>query len=978
MKSRDWSWVILLLFFCSGATALVYEVIWSKFLTQILGSTIYAQTVVLAAFMGGLALGNKLFGGWSAGLRQPVRVYGYLEITIGLYAFFFPTFDQWTEQLFVAGGSGILSRTGWLLAWKGLLSVALLLGPTVLMGGTLPLLAEWLHTFSREAGRRSTLFYAVNSLGAVAGAGLAGFWLVQNLGLIASLQMTALVNVLVGATAGLLSRSSLPGRATEGSQGVGSGNPHPDPLLSDGRGGQGAGDTLPDPLLSDGKGRRGLSRAGAVVALTGAVSMGLEVLSSRSLAMIFGSSVQSFAVVLMAFILGIGLGSGCVALARRWNISDEKLVGLLLSAAGLWVTLLVFNLEHWVDFYRIAQSGLGRTSVGYVYHQLLTTGMSLVVLGVPAACLGAVLPLMIRVESARAGSLGKKVGTLLTWNTLGAVGGTLIAGFILMPWVGLRNAFGALALVLALGTLVIAWPSDWRAGRFLAVGCALFAASLFVLGGDNWRWVISSGVFRSREKDFDPMAMTLRKQHVKILFYEDAADATVSVEQGDEMPGLPSASDRGLRVNGKTDATAHSDLNTQLLLAHLPMLVRPGAKDAFVFGLGSGISAGALLSYPLERIAVAENCEPVIRASKYFVEWNRGVLADRRTHLWHEDARTVLKLSSQLYDIIVAEPSNPWTAGIGSVFSREFYQLAASRLKPEGVMAQWFHVYEMHDGIVELVLRTFDAVFPHVEIWDSRSGDIIMLGSMQPWQTGPAIFKTGFAIPGVQTDLAQIGIRSPEALLAHQLASQRTAFAIPGGGPIQSDLFPLLEYAAPRAFYFGETSRVLEKYDERTRQQWVAPPEKLATLRSLPAKEVQSVFAENTTVNNELYLCVRGLVPAGSLPCVFSTNSPSMTLPASTTGNATNAVRLERAATLLNGTAEQRREGIGLIESAAMSPNGDKTLAAWTSVAASAALSLGELERAARLTALALKLDPEDFQGRFVERIMSRGVGRER
>ena len=133
---------------------------------------------------------------------------------------------------------------------------------------------------------------------------------------------------------------------------------------------------------------------------------------------------------------------------------------------------------------------------------------------------------------------------------------------------------------------------------------------------------------------------------------------------------------------------------------------------------------------------VAENCEPVIRASQYFTDWNRHVLDDPRTRLWHEDARTVLKLNPQLYDVIVAEPSNPWTVGIGSVFSREFYQIAGSRLKPGGIMAQWFHVYEMHDGIVELVLRTFHSVFPHVEIWDSCSGDIILLGSFEPWPTG--------------------------------------------------------------------------------------------------------------------------------------------------------------------------------------------------------------------------------------------------
>jgi spermidine synthase len=206
MKSRDWSWLVLGLFFCSGVTALVYEVICSKFLSQMFGSTIYAQTVVLAAFMGGLALGNKMFGRWADRLQQPVRAYGHLEITIGIYAFFFPTLDGLADHVFVSIGGGIAQHTGLLLALKGAISAMLLLGPTVLMGGTLPLLAAWLEHFSLDAGRRSARFYSVNCLGAVVGSGLAGFWLVQNLGMVSSLQMTALVNVLIGATAMLLSR----------------------------------------------------------------------------------------------------------------------------------------------------------------------------------------------------------------------------------------------------------------------------------------------------------------------------------------------------------------------------------------------------------------------------------------------------------------------------------------------------------------------------------------------------------------------------------------------------------------------------------------------------------------------------------------------------------------------------------------------------------------------------------------------------
>jgi len=946
MRRQNWGWLVLVLFFCSGATALVYEVIWSKFLSQMFGSTIYAQTVVLAAFMGGLALGNKILGRWADRLSSPLRVYGYLEIAIGLYVFFFPTFDQWIDRIFVAVGAMIAERTMLLLALKALLSASLLLGPTILMGGTLPLLAAWLQKSSSEASRRSALFYSVNSLGAVVGAGLAGFWLVENLGLVSSLEMTAMVNVIIGAVAGWLSRSHLIG-ITSPAQPV------------------------PQNSVSFDSSRT-LRWACGVVALTGAVSMGMEVLASRSLAMIFGSSVQSFAVVLMAFILGIGLGSVWIASPRRREISGDKTIAVLLCVAAGWITLLVFNIERWVDFYRIVQTGIARTSVGYVFHELMTTGISLAVLGLPAACIGAVLPLMIRAESAGGSTLGHKVGNLLTWNTLGAVAGTLVAGFVLMPLIGLRNAFGALALALSFTALIVVWRSGWRAGKNLAVCAAVFAGSLFFFGGRDWRCVISSGVFRDREKEFNPRAMSLRKQHVKILFYEDSPDATVSVED-DDIPGSPL--DRDLRVNGKTDASTHNDLSTQLLVAHLPMLVKPGADDVFVFGLGSGISAGALLSYPVEKVVIAENCEPVVRASQLFTNWNHSLLNDPRIRLRHEDARTVLKLNPQLYDVIVAEPSNPWTVGIGSVFSREFYQIAARRLKPGGIMAQWFHVYEMHDGIVELVLRTFNSVFPHVEIWDASPGDIILLGSFEPWPTGPEIFRQDFAIPGVRSDLAQIGIRSPEALLARQLESQRTASAVTGNGPVQTDLFPVLEYAAPRAFYLGESSRWLEKYDERTRQQLLASSDKLAILKSLSPQQVQSVFSEYGSMNSELDWSVANPALAANLPCVFNSNAPPILIPALSADGSTNAAILAHAAALLGGTRSERREGIALIDSVVetQTSSTNQNIAAWTALAATAAWNIGDREQAAQLATLALKQNPDDMQASFLLRILALG-----
>ena len=889
--------MVLVLFFCSGASALVYEVVWVKFLSQIFGSTIYAQTVVLAAFMGGLAIGNRLFGSWADGLRRPLKAYGCLEIAIGVYALFFPMFDRAVNGLFVVLGTPLITHSGWLLALKGLLSAVLLLGPTILMGGTLPLLAAWLQKFSSDPGRRSARFYSVNSLGAVLGAALAGFWLVQTFGMIRTLQVAALVNLVIGVLAVMLGRKGLAEAGSSDEPAAATGEPQ---------------------IVAPGT----LRWAGLIVALTGGVSMGLEVLASRSSALIFGPSLQSFAVVLIAFILGIGLGSAWIASPRPRKRSSERMVVLLLCIAAAWVALLVFKIELWVEFYRWARTGLARTPVGYIYHELLSAGVALVILGIPAALIGSVLPLMIRAVSAADTPLGAKVGSLLTWNTLGAVVGTLLTGFVLMPQAGLRNAFAVLALVLGMTALAVAWRRTWAMGITGAIAVCGLTICVFTFGNEGWQTVMSSGAFRMQENVYSKNLMAMWKKHIKIVFYEDAPDATVSVDQAD---GIVTPAVLGLRINGKADAGTR-DMETQLLLAHLPMLAKPGAQDAFVLGMGSGITAGALLAYPLKRIDVAENCEPVIRAAKLFEDWNRHVEDNPRAHIWHEDARTVLKLRPQLYDVIITEPSNPWTIGVGAVFSREFYELAARRLKPGGLVCQWFHSYEMQDDLLDLILRTFGSVFPYMEIWDIGDGDLVILGSQQPWRTGPDVFRGGFGIDRVREDMRMIDIQSPEALMARQLASQQTAFAIAGPGPIQSDLFPVLEYEAPRAFYINAVSLLLDRYDERTRQQLLAPPDKLAVLGSLPLENVQAVFNPASTDNKELWGCVFGSASSADVPCVFRTPAPSP--PPGTSGTIVD--RAEKA------------------------------------------FSTGNLSEAQQWVALALKQKPDDVMAGYVARVVQR------
>lgn len=948
---------VLLLFFFSGATGLVYEVLWSKYLALLFGSTIQAQTVVLAVFMGGLALGNRLFGSFVARVGQPLALYGYLEGAIGLYAFFFCYTNKGADWLFVLLGAKVFDHGPWLLLLKGLLSIALLLGPTLLMGGTLPVLAEWLQKNTPDAGRRAASFYSINTLGAVCGAGLAGFFLVTWLGLPATLQMTGLVNVFIGLAALAISRrsaSSTPAvQATVTSQ---------------------------QPEAANPQAGRGVFRwACLLVMLTGGVSMGLEVLASRCLSMIFGSSLQAFAIVLMAFILGIGLGSALIA-SQATSLKRKELITIgLVLAAATWIGFVVFNIERLTGLYLQARSGLANTSTGYRFHQLVAASFAMLVLGLPAGAIGAVLPLWIRIVSESCTHLGERVGRLLTWNTLGAVGGVLLSGFVLMPKLGLHGSFAALALALTGAALLVACVLRHYLAATLACAVGGFLVFVACTGGENWRQVLSSGVFRFRGAALSLASLRSTYNLRDLLFYEDAADATVSVERGEGHLAL--------RVNGKPDASTRGDICTQLLCAHLPLMVKPDSKDVFVLGLGSGITAGAVLGYPVQKLVLAENCEPVIRAARFFEPWNNGVLTNARVHLCREDARTVLKLSPQKYDVLIAEPSNPWTVGIGSVFSREFYQLAASRLKPGGIMVQWFHTYEMSDGIVSLVLRTFSSVFPVVELWDANGGDILLLGAEQPWESGPQIYAKAFALPRPRQDLENISLSTPESVMARRLASQRTAFAITGPGPIQTDEFPVLEYAAPEAFFIGQQAIVLSRFDERTWQKELVAPETGRFFLQLGTTNMAAVFRfPFGSVNPNLAQFMKpprfdpnARVLGGYMPlCIFeSTNNVSFQAPAAAATNATVQTLFEAELALLtSGLSSQSAlaqiENLLFSEPAPQRPNAAWPAEYYAGLAAKARLRLGEPAKARTVLLCGLKLAPQSDQLQFLARVFAR------
>jgi predicted membrane-bound spermidine synthase len=941
------------LFLCSGATALVYEVVWSKFLTQMLGSTVYAQTVVLAVFMGGLALGNRLAGKRADSFEHPIRIYGILEIGIGVYGCLFPQFFSVADRTFVALGSHVLEHGWLLLGLKALFSVALLLLPTVLMGATLPLLASWLKSHYEDPGRQSALFYAINSIGAVLGAAIAGFYLVEEWGLAGAVLVAGTTNLLVGATAFLMDRHE----ATL----------EPAPA---------GGDIRPAAIS--------LGRVPLIVAATGGISMGLEILASRSLALVFGSSLQSFAVVLIGFILGIGLGSTAISAVRLKTVRIEYLIVGVLSAAALWVGLLIIGIQQGVQLYVQAKLGLSRTITGYYYHQFLTAAVAVTVLGVPAALIGSVLPLLIRTAAPNTDSLAHAVGRMLTWNTCGAVGGVLLTGFVLMPLFGLRAAFLILALGLVTAAFLLAWPKRSIAPLSVCGATAVLLVGTLIFGGEGWRLVMSSGVFRWPANQTQvAQTMESRKQHMKLLFYEDAPDATVCVEQGD---GTFVGDALALRINGKPDASSYRDMCTQLLSGHLPLLARPESKDVFILGVGSGITGGAVVGHPVTNLTLVDNCAPIFRAAREFDRFNRGVLTNPVVRSRVEDARTVLKLSPQKYDVLITEPSNPWTAGIGSVFTLEFYELVASRLKTGGILLQWFHLYENNDALVALVLRTVGRTFPFMEIWDCGAGDVLIMASQRPWNSSPDAFRVAFERPGPKGDFEFLGIKSPEALMLRQVASQRTAFAIAHPvGPIQTDMYPILEYESPKAFFVGSVAQIINNFDERTRQERSAPAEKRKILSALKPDDIRSVFGNFGSNNPDLMDSLAWALDRERTLEIFVARQDanrSIVLPASRVAKSfespTNATDVVTNALFARWLIESGSvaEGAAIVQNLLLDSRSASqlNLASQAAFAAEACMQAGQNQKAGELLILGLKYAPFDLQLLYLANIVQREI----
>ena len=784
--------VILGCFFLSGASGLVLEMLWTRMLTLVFGSTTLAVSTVLTAFMGGLGLGSYLAGRVADRLKNPARTYALVEASIGVYALLvplvislYPGLNRW---LWITFGD----HYALLSTLRFLASAALLIVPTTLMGATLPILARHFvaHPFElRRVGLRIGTLYSVNLFGAVAGAFFAGFVFLPSWG-VRWTNVTAASFDLTLAAAILIAR-----RMPRFSQAAAGGTDAIDQLLElAAAGGDAAAFRAlpPDAMVTP------LARRAALVAfaVSGATAMTLQVLWTRALAVLIGSSVYSFTLILLAFLVGLGSGS---ALGGRLTSKTRNpvlwLAGLHTSIAiTIGLSYLITDRLPLVFTWLLESASFGVDAV--LICQFALTCITIL----PTTLLmGSIFPLTARIASVRLDSVGRDIGNAYALNTVGAIIGSFLSGFVVVPGLGLQRGIYLVTVTgLALAAVLFAVAPQLVRGRrvlgvSLEVGMALGGLAL-----PRWNLMLfSSGFFRvSIAREY--IYRRIHKKEWKfptLAFYEDGIATTVSVDRWGKTLSL--------KNNGKVDASNEGDMATQITVGLLPLLLYPGDHPPKValIGYGSGVTAGAITQYPIASLELVE-LEPAIlrRASHLFDDVNHRPQENPKVTAHTGDGRNFLTQRTDRFDVIVSQPSNPWLTGVSNLFTREYFRDVKRRLAPGGIFCQWAQLYELAPWNIKTIYRTVREEFRHVYVFaaEDLSSDTILIASQEPLKLDLGAVERALAHSATRAEAKRGSLESPHDVFAYLLLNPEELESFTTGSPLNTDDNARIEFAAPR------------------------------------------------------------------------------------------------------------------------------------------------------------------------------------
>jgi spermidine synthase len=763
-------------FFLSGAAGLIYQVAWVKALGLIFGHTVYAIATVLAVFMAGLTVGSAWLGRWSERSSGPIILYSRIEFLVAASGAFSLAGLAGVRWLYVTAYPGSAHIEPILLAMRFLGATVVMFVPTFLMGGTLPILVRATTRAFSQLARRVSQLYWINTFGAVTGTLLSGFILLPALGLRATVAFAALLNVLAGLLALQIPKQASAMRGTPEALQL-----TPVPAAS------------PEPQFPF---------VLVLFAAVGATAFAYEIAWTRLLAITISSSTYAFTLMLATFLAGTVIGS---ALFQRFFATGRRVSLTTFSRTQSWLAVAALSslvLFHWIAaIIPPVLRATHQTFSGLLLAQFITTALTVL----PVATIfgfnfPAVIVLLGGATRSTSGN-SATVGHAYAANTFGAIVGSLLTGFCLLPWLGAFRVIAVAAIVNLLLALALELRSSPRRilPMALNLGCALLAifvasSSLFydrsllslsaVLYGNSFQGLLDLGDVAATNE---------------LVFMADGVNDSVAVFRSDNYVAL--------RLNGKVDAST-GDARTQLLLGHLGASFDPAPRRVLVIGFGSGMTASAVARYPgVSRIDCVEIEPAVLRAAPYLTSLNRDVLSDPRVHIIFDDARNFLLTSREQYDLIISEPSNPWIAGIATLFTDEFYTAVRDKLAPGGKFVQWVQSYSLAPADLRMIFATLAPHFPEVTLWRAEGPDLLLLARTDPRPFSFSLLHSLWANQALYDDFAAMDVHRPEGLLAYFLLNDAGVRKLAEGSALNTDDRTLLEYHAPQTVLHPDLSQ---------------------------------------------------------------------------------------------------------------------------------------------------------------------------
>jgi len=786
--NRKGSAVVLVTVFAVNFLSLVYQVIWTRNIMAIFGSTALSVSTTLTVFLSGIALGGYLGGKWIRRIENKHRALGILLVILGAYCFFVGYLFQVIDLIFATMFHGIESAIVTNLL-KLFFTFLILIFPTTIIGSIFPI-TTYLYSFETgKLGKDVAFIYFLDTFGAALGALISGFILVPMVGLRESSFIAAALYVLLGIMMFVMkggAQEAAPAKAAQPKKTI-----------------------QLDPV-----------RVFILAALffSGFSALVLEVVWARYFHLIFGTSIYAFSIVIAAFLMGLSIGSFLIK-RRLESMKDPVLVfayieiliggfALLVIRSSAWLEVLYYKLFYLIDSF-------------YVFQATLFI-VAFIIMLIPAALMGANFPLAIRIFGRDTETRGEDAGLTFSFNTAGGIIGAFAAGFIIIPLLGLEKTnFLAFAGYLAIGFAALLIAKRQVLHYAIGVG----AAVAFIIGGFVFGSApsLNYGVYYGgiRHKTVESFISYKQRMEKEIAYSKHGFYGLVSVRYN------PGKGEVQLLHNGKVDASiALADMRTQILIGHMPLLMHRNPERVLNIGLGGGFTVGALKSHPdVKQIDVVEIDPLVVEATgTYFKDYNNDALNDPRIRMHIHDGRYFLKTAPYKYDVIVSEPPNIWVSGVSMLFTREFYKIVDEHLNPGGVLFQWAPGYEMSEEDLKLILKTIKERFEYVTFW-MQATDIVIFASHTAPDIDLSRVSAALADPKIAKDFQTIFPNSaPEEVVSFlaqpALQFDEVDFHLSGFTTYNTDNLPYLEFNTARnVFSFRKELTRQRQQEEQLQQQ---------------------------------------------------------------------------------------------------------------------------------------------------------------